>query len=64
MENCDQESERRQVDASGLKLFLSRIYEYMALAVFISATSAYLTMTFLLDHLLALLRLINGKCGC
>lgn len=46
MENCDQESERRQVDASGLKLFLSRIYEYMALAVFISATSAYLTMTF------------------
>ena len=34
------------MDASGLKLFLSRIYEYMALAVFISATSAYLTMTF------------------
>lgn len=26
MENCDQESERRQVDALGLNLFLSRIY--------------------------------------
>ncbi|WP_297951839.1 Bax inhibitor-1/YccA family protein [uncultured Lactobacillus sp.] len=45
MGNCDQESERRQVDAPGLNLFLSRIYEYMALAVFISAISAYLTMT-------------------
>lgn len=45
MENCDQESERRQVDAPGLNPFLSRIYEYMALAVFILAISAYLTMT-------------------
>lgn len=46
MDEFDQNPGRRHVvDASGLNVFLSKIYGYMALAVFVSALSAYLTMT-------------------
>lgn len=46
MYNFDQQSERRRiVDESGLNIFLSKTYGFMALAVLVSAISSYLTMT-------------------
>lgn len=46
MDNFSNEPERRQiVDTSALNSFLSKMYGIMALAVFVSAISAYLTMT-------------------
>ncbi len=56
MYNFDQEPERRHlVDESGLNSFLSKIYGYMALAVFVSALSAYLTMTVFARQMVSLM---------
>lgn len=59
MDNFDQESGQQQyANDSGLNVF-SKIYGYMALAVFVSAISAYLTMTVLRDLSLPLLHNTN-----
>ncbi len=56
MDEFDQNPGRRHVvDASGLNVFLSKIYGYMALAVFVSALSAYLTMTVFAKQMVALM---------
>ena len=56
MDEFDQNPGRRHVvDASGLNVFLSKIYGYMALAVFVSALSAYLTMTVFARQMVALM---------
>lgn len=56
MYNFDQEPERRHlVDEAGLNSFLSKIYGYMALAVFVSALSAYLTMTVFARQMVSLM---------
>lgn len=56
MDEFDQNPGRRHVvDASGLNVFLSKIYGYMALAVFVYALSAYLTMTVFARQMVALM---------
>ena len=56
MYNFDQQSERRQiVDESGLNIFLSKLYGFMAIAVFVSAISSYLTMTVFARQMTALM---------
>ena len=56
MYNFDQEPERRHlVDEAGLNTFLSKVYGYMALAVFVSALSAYLTMTVFARQMVSLM---------
>lgn len=56
MDEFDQNPGRRHVvDASGLNVFLSKIYGYMALAVFVSALSAYLTITVFARQMVALM---------
>lgn len=56
MYDFDQEPERRHLfDESGLNSFLSKIYGYMALAVFVSALSAYLTMTVFARQMVSLM---------
>ena len=45
MDNFSREPERREVNVSGLNTFLTRMYGLMSLAVFVSAITAYLTMT-------------------
>ena len=56
MYNFDQQSERRQiVDESGLNIFLSKLYGFMAIAVFVSAISSYLTMIVFARQMTALM---------
>ena len=54
MDNFSENPERRHiVDNAALNSFLSKMYGIMALAVFVSAITAYLTMTvslFLTPH--------------